>query len=282
MKLSKVLSFPTLNTPYKAVDFNLHNLDKFQEPITGIEVEVENVDKDSTKEHLNDAWTMIEDGSLRNHGAEFVSKPIYPANIESALSYLYTKTLHSSVHFSPRTSVHAHLNCRDITFLQIYNIVILYQCFESLLYSFAGNERKKSIFCVPLSNTMYYLQLKANLSTNLIPQWSKYTGLNLTRLSDLGTIEFRHLRGTSDYHLICNWLEILYKLYNFAINIKTNDLEKLIIDTRKDRSYVALLLKVFDDISHKLPINNTWEKDMELDCSVSKLYMTPFKAERTK
>jgi hypothetical protein len=194
--------------------------------------------------------------------------------------WLYTKTFDNSIHFSPRTSVHAHLDCRKLTFYQIYNIVLLYQCFESLLYSFAGNERKKSIYCIPLSNSNFYLEFAKSIKKSEFPHWNKYTGLNLARLNEIGTIEFRHLRGTYDYKIICTWLEILYKLYNFAVNTKTETLTEIIINTKRNNTYLNLLNDVFDNHVPMLIKNDNWSKEMNQDLSISKLFMSQINLER--
>lgn len=280
-RLNERASYASFTQQYLVTDRNEHRLDRFKAPITGIEIEVEHVDRDDVQDRLCAAWTSATDGSLRNGGVEFISKPLEPAYIESALHHLYTRTFDDNIHFSPRTSVHAHLDCRKLTFEQLFNIVILYQCFESLLYSFAGNERKKSIYCIPLSNSSFYLEFAKSMQLKEFPSWNKYTGLNLARLHEIGTIEFRHLRGTYDYKLICTWLEILYKLYNFAINTKTETLKELIINTKKYKTYANLLDTVFDEHVPMLLKNDNWAKEMNQDLSISKLFMLQINLERT-
>ena len=280
MKLNERVTYPNFGQNYKMTTHNEHKLNRFSAPITGIEIEVEGVDRDSASDRINNAWTVTTDGSLRNGGAEFISKPLNPEYVESALHYLYTKTFDNEIHFSPRTSVHVHLDCRKLTFNQVYNIVILYQSFESLLYNFAGKERKKSIYCVPLSNSMFYLEFAKAMSLYEFPQWNKYTGLNLARLHELGTVEFRHLRGTYDYKIICTWLEILYKLYNFAINIDTSKLQVLIINTRSHLTFLNLIHNVFEEHTELLIKNENWTKEMKQDLSISKLFMSQINLER--
>ena len=281
MKLNEVVKFGKINNNYIDTTHNKYNLNRFTNPLTGIEVEVESVNIDHATRNLNGAWSATSDGSLRNGGVEFVTVPLKPENVESALHHLYANCLNSACHFSPRTSIHVHLDCRNLTLDQIYNIIILYQCFESLLYGFAGNERKKSIFCVPLANTSNYLNTKNHLVVeSVLPNWNKYTGINLSRINEIGTIEFRHLRGTKDYTIICMWLEILYELYNYAISRGTTELESNIIAVRKDRTYSNFINDVFKNTSNLLIKDDSWAKDMEQDVSMSKLYMGKIKLER--
>jgi hypothetical protein len=271
MKLSEFRDFGRLpvskdiKTPLDTQSFS-----QYAVPFTGIEVEVEN----QPPVHPAHSWTVTNDGSLRNSGVEYVSKPTEPKHIESAITYLFDDILQSNAHFSTRTSIHVHLNCRDLQVDQIYNIVILYQCFEDIFYEFAGRERKKSIFCVPVGNTNYYNTTKRFLQAHELPIWSKYTGLNLGPLGEYGTVEFRHLRGTRNKETLFTWLHMLYKLYNFAIAHETKDLEDKIIQTAETRSYFSLGYAVFGSIFVELTRNLNYQKTMAEDIAISKLFMT--------
>jgi hypothetical protein len=156
---------------------------------------------------------------------------------------------------------------------QIYNILITYQCFEDLLYNFAGKERKRSIFCVPVGNTSYYRDTKRILFSNEFPGWSKYTGLNLAPLHEYGTLEFRHLRGTHDKSVVFQWLHILYSLYNFAINKDTDELEQLIIEASNRSDFFGLGYAVFGPHFFALTNNTNYQKKMTEDFAISKLFM---------
>jgi len=272
MKLNERNDYPKLNInkdikePLNTQGFNYYSM-----PLTGVEVEVENftTQLDPLPSH---SWRVETDGSLRNRGVEFISKPTEPKHIESAITYLFDDILNQRNHFSPRTSIHVHLNCRELTFDQVYNIVILYQCFEDLLYSFAGPERKKSIFCIPVGNTDYYNALKTLMKAETLPTWSKYTGLNLGPLREYGTIEFRHLRGTRNKFVVFDWLHILYKLYTFAISLETEELEKLIHNTTVSHDYFGLGYAVFGTHFLTLTRDASYEKTMKTDMTISRLF----------
>ena len=272
MKLSDRNDFGRLNVN-KAIKepLDTQGFSYYATPLTGIEVEVENFRADSSIAPSH-SWRMDNDGSLRNRGVEFISAPTEPKHIESAITHLFDDILNTSNHFSPRTSIHVHLNCRDLTYDQIYNIVILYQCFEDLMYSFAGPERKKSIFCIPVGNTNYYNTFKMHMSQHLLPGWSKYTGLNLGPLRDYGTVEFRHLRGTRNKFVLFEWLHILYKLYNFAISQSTENLERMINDTAESGNYFSLGYAVFGAHFLTLTRDTAYDKAMKADVTISKLF----------
>lgn len=270
MKLSSLRDYSKLKVNTNKNLTNDQGFANYNEPLTGIEVEVENLNE--TEIAIDQSWDMTNDGSLRNAGREFITSPSTPHQIEAAINSLYN-ALPSKAHFSPRTSIHVHLNCRELTLEQIYNIVIVYQCFEDLLYEYAGKERKKSIFCVPIGNTQYYNYFRAHmLSGNLYKFWSKYTGLNLRPLYDYGTIEFRHLRGTKDRHVIFTWLHLLYRLYNYAISVPTLDLEAQINHVSNSDNYSNFGSMVFGEWFSVLQTNN-FEKKMQEDFAISKLFI---------
>jgi hypothetical protein len=275
MKLNEINNYPKLNVNNAkiAIPDNTQNFSMYNAPLVGIEVEVENVRNHVNIEH---SWTVNTDGSLRNSGLEFISLPTKPELIESAINHLFDK-LPKEAHFSPRTSIHVHMNVRELTLAQIYNIVILYQCFEDLLYKFAGPERKKSIFCVPLGSTNYYINLRRNFVTRTdgVP-WSKYTGLNLSPMNNYGTVEFRHLRGTNNRQTLFTWLHFLYNIWHFATSHSTDELESLIRESCNTRDYLGLGYLVFGDRFNILNNNGAYLKTMREDLAISKLFMSRF------
>lgn len=239
-------------------------------PLVGIEVEAENLANQDYS--VPSPWRIAEDGSLRNGGRELISFPTAPDCVESLIKMLFER-LPKDTHFSPRTSVHVHMNCRDLDYMQVYNIVILYQAFEDLLYDFAGKERKKSIFCVPIGNTNYYRDFKHYMVRDSLYRWSKYTGLNLAPLGNYGTIEFRHLRGTRDISTIYTWLHLLYRLYGYAISSNTQVLESTIIKHSNDGQVLNFGREVFGNMFEVLR-SQAYEKKMDEDLSISKLFIT--------
>lgn len=271
MRLREVCEFSRLvPNNIETLTHNNHNFGNYGDTLIGIEVEVENINQVGDVRH---SWRVERDGSLRNNGIEFISKPLKPTQIETAIEHLYNDVMDKDAHFSPRTSVHVHMNCRELTFMQIYNIVLLYQCFEDLLYDYAGVERKKSIFCVPIGNTNYYINFRRHFSQHAMVGWSKYTGLNLGQLNNYGTIEFRHLRGTRDKQTIYQWLHFLFNLYNFATSYTTEQLEAMIVDYGNNRNFQEFGERVFGYHFRALSANSNYNKKMQEDVAISKLFM---------
>jgi uncharacterized membrane protein len=227
--------------------------------LIGIEVEVEGVYKSVGVCPLMNfyLWANIEDGSLRNAGREFVSLPLKGNQIPFAIDTLYA-TLNKDKKclghdFSSRTSTHIHMDFKDDSYETLANMLLLYFFVEPLLYKYVGGDRDKNIFCVPLNDCskikLFHdlfksLEQNGNIS-NYSNQWSKYTGLNLLPLHNLGTIEFRHLTGCVDKTKVLNWIDILLSMKLYASNTSYQVLKKHILDMNGTSQYSALLAEIF-------------------------------------
>ena len=216
--------------------------------MVGIEIEVENI---TNSLYPLAYWNVKTDGSLRNNGVELVSVPLQIKQVQLALEHAFNVlTAHNKPDFSNRTSIHIHVNCRDLTQNQIYNFILLYALFEKHFYSFAGNKRMNSIFCVPLFRTNQ-LNVLDNVVYGLSPNWHKYCGINLLPLYNnsitqgYGTIEFRHLYGTSNQREILEWINDIMCLRKYACEISKDDLLKNIKEMNTTSSYISLYSQVF-------------------------------------
>lgn len=235
-KLEKTLPKPTL-----------HCVDPTA--LLGIEIEVENM---KNNVFLDYYWKAKADHSLRNNGLEFTSIPLRGNQVEHALRYLNERMCQDNKpDFSARTSVHVHLNVRDMSWKQIKSLVLLYSLFEKHFFNIAGTRRENSIFCVPLNRST---QLKA-LPTleNGGYKWHKYNALNLgTILGDddvptYGTIEFRHLYGTNNVELLMNWVNNILLLRKASYLYKYDDLVDVIKNMNTSSEYTQVYLDVFKE-----------------------------------
>lgn len=216
--------------------------------MVGIEIEVENITNSLFPLAY---WDVKADGSLRNNGVELVSVPLQIKQVQLALEHVYNiLTANNKPDFSNRTSIHIHVNCRDLTQNQIYNFILLYALFEKHFYSLAGNKRLNSIFCVPLFRTNQ-LNVIDNVVYGLSPNWHKYCGINLLPLyqnngtQGYGTIEFRHLYGTSNQREILEWINDIMCLRKYACEVSKDDLLKNIKEMNTTSSYISLYSQVF-------------------------------------
>lgn len=225
----------------------------------GIEIEVEKV------KAFNDpflVWIYKADGSLRNNGLEWISYPIKGDCISAALLEFYS-LLTKTHHFSPRTSLHFHFDVRHLNVDQLTSVVLTYLSVESLLYKFVGGDRDKSVFCVPLYQTdmvnelVNYLRMK--FREHRTGEY-RYAGLNLDAVKKFGTIEFRHLGGTSDVSRIMTWINLLMCVYNYGLKNNLKSLIEEISQLNTNSFYIAYLNNVFG--SHIVNLDLT---DVKLD-----------------
>lgn len=233
------------------------------ECIFGIEIEMENVPNPVTPTAY---WTPKTDGSLRNHGIEYVSIPMRPDQIELSLVHLkesLSTVVGNAPDFNPRTSVHVHLNVRDLTQDQLYVLVLLYCIFEKHFFAIAGKKREKSIFCVPLYKTNFVRNRLEQLIYRLRRSWSKYCSLNLCPVIGegdhaYGTVEFRHLYGTMDPAIIVPWCRNIQKLRKAAQKIPKKDLLDQLKQMNSSSSYEYLYTQIFGNDVQKI-----YYKDIE-------------------
>jgi hypothetical protein len=246
----KRTSMPLLGTP---------------DSIVGIEVEIENI-------KISGAplpWIVKEDGSLRNNGWEYVTPPTLASNIPILLESLF-KYLNQDIDFSERCSIHIHLNIRDMSPRDVYNLSLIYTTVEKLLFKFVGHERDQSIFCVPLAECVNLVEVfgRDNVeSFNFIRlNWMKYCAINYGRMHDLGTIEFRHMHGTKSISKVYEWIMLILCMKNYAMRRPTEVLFQEVSDLNTNSQYFGFLQRVFPGWFSVLDTNQL-KLDMEFNVS---------------
>lgn len=233
----------------------------------GIEIELEKVPEINT--FIPSSFQMIEDGSLKEKGKEFITVPIKFQYLEQELIRL-KKSL-KTFQISSRCSVHVHLNSRDFTLEELEVFIMLYCIFEKSFFNISG-KRNNNNFCVPLyfypslvSAFLFHLKLKeiSNFS------WNKYFSLNLSPIfggeskHKLGTIEFRHMEGTMDIKRIINWINLIVSLKISAKNIKRQDLLFMLKHLNTSSEYKLLAKSVFKSWQNDILNQPTFKEDVE-------------------
>ena len=225
----------------------------------GIEVELEQ----APQQFYHSGWLEDKDGSLREGGKEYISFVLDPQIVNREIAALYTGLTLSEPEpqFSWRTSIHVHLCVRDRTIEEVLKIFLLYLTFERILFLFADQNREKSVFCVPiikssLAEDLSLFFTQKNSIDHLVKNWHKYSALNLTRLDDYGTMEFRHLSGTWDVAKISNWIGILLSLYNSAIRLNLDDIIEEIRTLNATSKYMMFRDEIFGEFAQELAIPN--------------------------
>lgn len=232
----------------------------------GIEVEVERV-RIPDNAILN--WNITEDGSLRDHGYEFVSKPTHAEYIPAILHKLFN-SLRPGYTFSPRCSTHIHMNVRDINIGSLYNLVLVYQLFERALFKWVGHNRDKNIFCVPLYECELPNIIRSMFEENpvtYVSMWSKYTAMNLLPITNYGTVEFRHLEGTNDIRRILSWVNMLSSMKRYAQRNNLETIRQNIFELNTTSHYLQMTEEVFGiDLAREL-VHASGEEQFCLDMS---------------
>ena len=198
----------------------------------GVEVELENVrltDRHRRQLVKGGLWRIHEDGSLRDNGREFImqetatGQPLMGADITRALDtfkgYIdMAKDDNKLPKATPRTSLHVHMDVRDLEKEEFARFILLYYAFEDILFKWVGEDRHLSNFCRPASSNYDIITRAANLLggvhpfRHLIEDGNKYDALNYQVVRQLGSVEIRSMHGTYDTDLILRWINILMRL----------------------------------------------------------------------
>lgn len=200
----------------------------------GVEIELENLGHFgstwSQEMCSNGLWNVTKDGSLRNHGLEFImsagdGQPLKGGDITRAMFrfkkvfLLYEEAGNEPPICSPRTSVHIHIDVRDLEVQQLKKLFLLYAVFEETFFKWSDLSRYESNYCRSLEyNQDITERLSAILSmpddsadhlTHYLVGGNKYDAMNYLSIKQRGSVEFRLMHGTTDIRLILRWINLL-------------------------------------------------------------------------
>lgn len=228
----------------------------------GIEIEAENIPY--VNEDLSNLlyfWTVVRDGSLRNYGSEFVSEMLRGRDIYNALQELSTKLaeLKCNPDYSPRTSVHIHVDARHMSVNNLRSLIYAYLVHEPYFFKFLGRRREENSYCIPFYknpsgikhlSSMFAKEVTTSSLRNLAQSCAKYEAMNLRSLQEKGSIEFRHHYGTNAPEALYNWICALLYLFNTSKQTPYEVLHKTFISTPYETSISGILqyLPVSKDI----------------------------------
>lgn len=227
--------------------------------LVGVEVELEGVSEINLSDTFRHYWNVVTDGSLRDGGLEFVfSRPFAGKDLLKALDIFDKEVSKSgiSIKTTERTSVHVHIDVRDLSYPQLLRFVCLYAVFEEALFLTSGGEdRKGGIFATSLANAEGYISQLGRYGRDpskyqvpeIMMNFSKYSACNLAAVRTYGSLEFRNHEGTHDITRILRWINILLLLRKAAVeeevdiediftNISTSGAEKVFSDVFKEHS----------------------------------------------
>jgi hypothetical protein len=174
-------------------------------------------------------WEVHRDDSLRDVGKEYVLRqPLdFEITFPKALDEFKEKT--TGIKFiedSITTSIHTHLNFLNDNFITLGNFLTTYTWTENLLIRASGEDRKSNLFCLPIcdaeetyNNMMRMFDGIKTKKYGLLqfePEHTKYGAINLSSLTNFGSLEIRSFRGTVDTELIKQWVGTLYSILKYA------------------------------------------------------------------
>lgn len=273
-KFSEIITYPKL----KRYEGLLGKIPvRFPDVYLGIEVEAEGMEGGIM---IPGSWQIVEDGSLKVAGMEFITVPIRAKFLEMELRRLFAAI--PKADFSPRTSIHVHMNARDLYIAELHRFMLLYMVFEKCLYNFSGN-RWTNNFCVPIYETPKNIpSFLSGLATgSLSPHWSKYMGINLLPLyggdgvNKIGTIEFRHMSGNNSVEHIMDWCNLITCLKFSSKKLDTDTIVKAILTDQTDS--VEFIKSVFGDWAHL--IHGTPESKTAISACTSKTKFYMYKSD---
>lgn len=233
--------------------------------LVGVEYELEGVSPsqfiDRTTEDVLKYWNIIDDGSLRGRNIEAVLKsPLTGKDLQKAIDLLCTdlrENWEGKLSTNFRTSLHVHLDVRDLTPEQFSKLFLLYVIMELPLFQYVGISRKKSNYCVPAGYVVDLLdgmrglyEGDYGLFTNCLNEQGKYAAVNLLTLQRFGSLEFRQHPGTYSAEITKRWINMLLAMKKWAVEVAP--------EPRQFPEYLsgvgpqALLEEVFADLSGHL------------------------------
>lgn len=207
-------------------------------PAVGVEIEAEAASARSflaVAEALN--CTVVNDGSLRGGGLEFITRASSLEDTERTVRQFYSDIFPSRgpsrASASARTSTHVHLDARGLSVNELLAVCTLYSLFEPFLFAKYAPERRANLYCVPWYNSNAYVELLSSLQRIKPTQPArhgrvydamavarllrhnpglKYSALNLRPMLTQGSIEFRlaptftQVSQLLDFIRRCHWL----------------------------------------------------------------------------
>lgn len=199
----------------------------------GIEVEVERFNWNAPQNLSH--WQFTSDSSLRDNGAELISRILSGRNVYRAVHDLseYFSEQQGDAAFNERTSLHVHIDITDLTVNQLKNMVYLCIGLEPLLMQCVHSSRRNNNFCLEVKaanevtnrlGRMFRATSESGFverMSRISPSGFKYAATNFANMARLGTIEFRMHHGTADKATILRWVGLLCKIKRVAVSYES-------------------------------------------------------------
>jgi len=207
--------------------------DEFALPFNKVGVEIEVEHPPNTEELVSKGlWQAVRENSLREvkgrRPIELITLPLFGEDLLNAFTHLDEAFKEGEAQFSARTSVHVHIEVVDMEKEDLIKLLLLYTSLERILFHHCGADRADNLYCLPYYKADHFKTLLYQVfdalteedthnAQSVIYNWPKYSALNLRRIADLGTIEFRQHHGTADSKKILTWIKMLLCIKRYAI-----------------------------------------------------------------
>ena len=215
----------------------------------GIEIETEGQNLPAGK--VTGTFTGKEDGSLRN-GMEYVSSPIMAKSVTKDVDYLAETLRVTGAIINPtyRSSTHIHVNYCDHTWKHVLGTTIIWALVEPIVFRMMPPGRDGSLFCVSSydsgDQSAYIDRLCTDIGKGFYNGFNprgKYSSLNNSRLSDLGTLEYRVFPTSLDGQQIQGWVDMCMNIRELS---GTDDILGFVRDV--EQRPLPFLENVFGDL----------------------------------
>lgn len=241
--------------------------------LVGVEIETENIPTAHGavwfEKNLRPIWMVKEDGSLRGHAYEFISKPAGIGILIPELAQFFKTTKYTDErNYTDRCSVHVHTNVQDFTPHQLATLCLVYSVVEEVLFEFVnhfkvddpkGKWRDTNLYCVPWNQCRMNHNIVTNMFSDInytFRNWQKYTALNLIPVRGLGTVEWRHMHGTADMDKLTLWLNLIGCVMKYAKERPFEDVVKTIKTLNDTSAYRQFFT---DTLGEYLTYDNKFE-----------------------
>jgi hypothetical protein len=242
----------------------------------GIEVELEGFHSDQPKVR---GWNTIPDGSLRDGGLEFVfNGPVGGVTAMTRLTALgeVLGPYQEDIKCSERTSLHVHVDVRELELGQVWLMLVLYGLVEPYLFTVCGEHRADNIYSLAwykgehqlsnLSALSYNNGFRATGDSEMFP---KYATVNIGALNTFGSLEFRGHEGTATIDQMTLWVNHLLALKEYVLGFQHPCDGKGLLDQSFRLGAEDFLRDVFGDLLTTPIDGESYEKLMDIGKSVA-------------
>ena len=197
----------------------------------GVELELEAKPGYSMPLISNSMIQSKNDNSLRN-GIEYMwNGPQDWDKTKKSIKYLTEKLgeIKNTLQFSPRCSIHVHVNVQDLTSSQLLNFIAVAWYMEDFIIDSCADYRRNNNFCARISDSetnVFNIVQGLRDGTKLFDyRFStdryKYSGTNLCTIRSFGTLEFRMFQATIDPIMLEAWCKTLDNMKQYAKSFDT-------------------------------------------------------------